>query len=853
MKRLPSALAAILTIAAGTARADVVGDAGKKIVSYESEVRELASGIQKPDHDDRKDDTMARRLIDAQVAFGVGNYDNAALLLYDYIGQPKRGVDYDTAVYYLAESLFQKNDRVASRTYFAQLVQEIGPRSKYYQQSLERLIELSLILQENDGVDAWLAELDRVPADKRQASVPYVRGKYAFSVGNYDEAITWLQQVPADSEYGFQAQYFLGTAYVAKKDLGKATQAMSALLEREGRNDDENRVKELAQLALGRLYYERDQPTKAIDSYLLIDRKSDLFPDALYEVAWVYVKSQQYDKALRALELLALADPTSEKLPTVRILEGNLRIRKAQGIHDKVVQGLDTGAASATEEYGKAQTIFASTHDTYQEPHDELAKIIADNEDPQQFMAQITGRSSETFTTNATMPEIAAAWVRDEPDVGRVMSIESDLGDIQSEINDAEKTIERLDAALTTPNRVNIFPSLAGKRSRSTEMAEDVLGLRIKLADEEHKVAGRGSPELERLVAAREALVVQLGALPDADVAYSQRVERARAAYDQLDQQASEIQVTIDTTSATVVAIDKFLKESGEPADAAQKQAWVNQKLEAQKVITELNLEIDAMHVELEQIRREVVLGRDEAGTGDEAAVRGRELRTQLRSALAAEHTVAARLASGGGDREAKVADLIRRGDVVLSQLDAIDHAIDDVVEAALEEVKDSITTEKAELSSYRREFLLYEAESRALGGTVLGEAFRSVKSKFYEVLVRTDVGVVDVSWSQKEESDDDLQRYTLDKSRELKQMRDEFADLINEAREEQKAEQDAKKSNPAPTPAPAPAPAPGTGTPKPAPPTGTGPAGTPPATGTGTPSGAGAGAGAGNTDGGLK
>lgn len=808
--RLPVLTAALLLAAAtGTAAADVVGDAAKQITSYEAEARELASGIQKPSRDPRKDDTLARRLIDAQVAFGVGNYDNAALLLYDYVAQDTRGRDYDTAVYYLAESLFQKNDRVASRTYFASLVQDLGARSKYYQQSLERLIELSLILGENDGVDAWLAELDRVPADKRSASVPYVRGKYAFSLGKYDDAVTWLAQVPADSEYGFQAQYYLGATYVAKKDLGKATQAMAALLEREGKNDDELRVKELAQLALGRLYYERDQPTKAIDSYLLIDRKSDLFPDALYEVAWVYVKSQQFDKALRALELLALADPTSQKLPTVRILEGNLRIRKAQGIHEKVTQGLDSGAASATEEYDRAGTIFATTHETYALPHDELAKIIAANDDPQQFMAQITGRSSETFQTNATMPEIAAAWIRDEPDVGRVMTIETDLGDIQAEINEAQATIERLDAALATPNRVNVFPSLAGKRSRSMELSEDVLAVRIKLADEERRQMGKGTSadlvELDRLVTARRALVTQLKELPDADVAYGRRVEKAQAQFDTLDQQASEIQVTIDTTAATVVAIDKFLKESLEPADVTAKDAWNKQKLDAQKVITELNLEIDAMHLELTQIRREVVLGRDEAGTADESAIRGRALRTQLRAALAAEHLAASRVAQGNQGTADWIAELIRRDDGVMAQLDAVDRSIDEVVEVALEEVRDTLTREKAELSSYRREFLLYEAESRALGGTVLGEAFRSVKSKFYEVLVRTDVGVVDVSWSQKEESDDDLQRYTLDKSRELKQLKDEFADLINEARDEAAAEGAAKgdgKVAPDPTPA---------------------------------------------------
>jgi len=788
---LVALLVALLVAGAAPVRADIIDDANHKLVGFEAEAQELGSGIKKPSKQPRKGDVMSRRLIDAQVAFGVGNFDNAALLLYDYVAQETRGRDYDTALYYLAESLFQKGDRVAARTYFSQLVKEIGTSSKFYQQSLERLIELSLLLGETEGVDAWLAELDRVPVDQRHASVAYVRGKYAFADSDYDAAYSFFQQVPPQSEYGFQAQYYLATTLVAKKELGKATQVFTALLQREARNDGEKRVQELAQLALGRLYYERDQPTKAIDSYLLIDRKSDLFDDALYEVAWVYVKSQQFDKALRALELLALADPTSQKLPTVRILEGNLRVRKAQSIHDKTILGLDTGAASGTEEYAKATDIFDSTHQTYQQPHDELAKIIAANEDPQEFLAQITGRASETFQTNATMPEIAAAWIRDEPNVGRVMAIETDLGQIQDEITSAERTIERLDAALAAPNRVNVFPSLATKRARSTEILEELLRLRERLEDEERAMVGKVASgaqlaTIDQAVVKRQKIAARLAVLPDSEKSYGKRIELARGRYDGLDQTSAEIQVTIDTTQATVVAIDKFIKESPPPSNPAQKKAWENQRLEAEKVITQLRLELDEMHTELAAVRREIVLGRDEAGTGDDVAVLSRALRVELRAALIAEHQAMASVLAGSSSRErgARLGQAIDRADAIIAKLDGVNQTIDEIVEMALTEVRDTVSREKAELASYRREFLLYEAESRALGGTVLGNAFRDVKSKFYEVLVRTDVGVIDVNWSQKEEADDDLQRLNLDKSREIKQLKDEFADLIEEARE---------------------------------------------------------------------
>src|SRR5262249_29966658 len=140
-------------------------------------------------------------------------------------------------------------------------------------------------------------------------------------------------------ESELQSGYFLATTYVAKLDLAKATEVFTDIINRKPKTSNDRRVIELSELALGRLYYERDQPSKAVDSYLLVDRHSDLFPDVLYEVAWVYVKGKQYDKALRALELLSLSEPSSTKTPTVRILEGNLRIRKAQMIRASAVLG----------------------------------------------------------------------------------------------------------------------------------------------------------------------------------------------------------------------------------------------------------------------------------------------------------------------------------------------------------------------------------------------------------------------------------------------------------------------------------------------------------------------------------
>jgi hypothetical protein len=87
-------------------------------------------------------------------------------------------------------------------------------------------------------------------------------------------------------------------------------------------------------------------------------------------------------------------------------------------------------------------------------------------------------------------------------------------------------------------------------------------------------------------------------------------------------------------------------------------------------------------------------------------------------------------------------------------------------------------------------------------------------------VLLRSDVGVVDVAWSMKEGTDRLLRRLTLDQARETRTLDTEFSDVVTEIRElKERERQEAEKavSNPdaeAPE-APAPeTPAEGGGTP---------------------------------------
>src|SRR5262249_41576973 len=177
-----------------------------------------------------------------------------------------------------------------------------------------------------------------------------------------------------------------------------------------------------------------------------LSRHSPYFDEALFEVAWVYVKAKQFDKALRALELLALANPKSAMLPDVRILEGNLRIRKAQTT--AAVRG------NSTEEYAKATAVFEDTAKTYEGPRKEVERIVAQHEDPHQFFAQITGRAGPALEIKVELPEVVVAWMKEVPEVQRMLVVTKDLDEIRHDLDDTTGMIQRLERAVGSPSRV---------------------------------------------------------------------------------------------------------------------------------------------------------------------------------------------------------------------------------------------------------------------------------------------------------------------------------------------------------------------------------------------------------------
>ena len=75
----------------------------------------------------------------------------------------------------------------------------------------------------------------------------------------------------------------------------------------------------------------------------------------------------------------------------------------------------------------------------------------------------------------------------------------------------------------------------------------------------------------------------------------------------------------------------------------------------------------------------------------------------------------------------------------------------------------------------------LIEPAAREVAGLVAYENIREVRRRFYDLVVRSEVGVVDVAWARKQEKTDKIGRLVRQQKRDLKVLDDEFRDVLKE------------------------------------------------------------------------
>jgi TolA-binding protein len=705
------------------------------------------------------DQLAEHRLVDAQVLYNLRDYGRAAILLFDYISKYKNTRGFTEALFFLADSLYKKRDHLSSRRYFEKVADRGA--GQFYQGSLQRLIELSLQTGDSSQVPRYLKALESIPKEKLKSSVSYVKGKYYYFQNNTAAAKVAFAEIRPDKAYYMQSRYFAGAIAVRDKDYAEAAKTFQELLKVQPKKAEERHLRELTHLALGRLLYQKGKISEAIEQYQKISRRSKEFATALYEISWAYIKANEFQRAHRALDLLILAKPKSPLLPRVRVLQGNLLIR--------------------LKAWSKATNLFTKTREEFIPVHKRMAQVLKEQQDPGLFFDLLLTRNLEELAINVQVPDVAISWVKENPEVKRAVDLITDLRDIEKSLKEITDLLKRLDRAINSPAKIKIFPEFASAKARTLEVEnrltlarnqiiakESALVAQIASADERSRLA-----DLQRQ---RKQLDEAVRQLPTRATSYKKREKRTTGYLGTLSKSLSELGVMIDAQKAQLVATEKYFEDTNKNRTRAR-----SFKRDASKMTAELK----ALRADLVQAQTLLATAQDSVGVGGAQEIEERRLKTKHKALVAQQHLtltgLRARLQGSALVSFDKLVALHARCDGIDTSLHGFGAKLEAGIERRLANVRVALEEERAQLTQYFGVALQYRKQSDSVAGGITHDGFQKVARRFYEIVVRADVGIIDVAWALKDAKSKEVSRLVREQKRELKLVDDEFREVLQE------------------------------------------------------------------------
>jgi hypothetical protein len=95
--------------------------------------------------------------------------------------------------------------------------------------------------------------------------------------------------------------------------------------------------------------------------------------------------------------------------------------------------------------------------------------------------------------------------------------------------------------------------------------------------------------------------------------------------------------------------------------------------------------------------------------------------------------------------------------------------------------IKEKVLAETGRLKDYDGEVAKVSGNARDLVGTIAFESFKRVRRQFYDLVLKADVGLVDVAWTRKQDKTTQIQNLAKQKEKEVKGLEEDFKEVRKE------------------------------------------------------------------------
>ena len=741
-----SALAVLVVATASDASAQSVGELADELDGYLTEVDDLGEKYLKPTLTESKYNLEAR-YNDGRIAYYRKDYQQAGSLLYAVVrdSEFRSFPNYREGVWMLGDALFKVRNYVTAAQQFDKILDE-GP-GDFYEESAARLLDIAYQTRSFDRLEALHS---RLSGSAMGGEISYLAGKAFYDQGSFDRARDSFQQSAQKPEYRMRAEYFRAVCFVAEKNLGEAKRIFGSLVNTAGvQGDQDQQVVDLSWLALGRISYEEGDIEGAIDNYGRLARTSPHFDRSLWEQTWVLVSRGNFEEARRNVDIITyLDDPDPDILANSQLLRADLSLKLG--------------------EYDTARADYQAVLDRFGPIQREMDEFAGANQDMNAFFNSLVASG---LAGDAGLPPLIGAWIQNDPEMREATANVRTMKEAEAAIGDTYRMLDELSGRLNSATRVQSFPDLADGFTRAVEIETRLLEVRQLLVDAHYgEVSGslKGSQKKEwsALVDELDELKKKVSEIPQGRDKLASRQREVVAEFDRLRRRLDETNYELESLRAQLRGINKYLGDELRPLSKAE-------RAEVTKGRDELAANIAAMSELQKKLSVEVELLRESVGENDPVRVAENELYRRYQAKLGEAEDFLNNVggAAGVADAQAKIARVQRA-------LDGFFRGLDEIAGDAVGGLASDVDAQRTLADQHRDSLQQLVTASQSGAGVAAYVNFMQARAEYTEIVLRGEVGIMDVVWQKKEDMTNKISKLFEDRTSELNLLQEAFEEV---------------------------------------------------------------------------
>ncbi len=742
-----------LSVIATDVMAQSVSDLSTEVNTLSGRVGQLESEYLRPAMLQSRYRTEAR-FNDAKVAHFLKDYQRSSVLFVDIVQkeQPSWG-SYRESLYLLGDSLFHLRNYKSARRYFKQVL-DSGP-GPFYEESAQRYLEIAFETRNYDGVDEMMA---RLQSGGNSPALSYISGKTLYRQGKFSEARAAFARAKTNSEYAMVAAYFEGVALAADKKIDEAQRVFFELTERgTPLTVRDTEILELAYVAQGRLAYEKGDFDTAIDMYQRLPRNSEHFDRALWEFTWVLIAQEKYRQARQNVEILLLSEPDPAFEPQAKLLKADLSVRIG--------------------DYDLAEQDFREVVDKYGPLKKQMDEFASQQTDLQTFFSQLVEDEIEGREPRAKYPSLVAEWLESDPSIRSASQLIRDVENIGTEIDESIRTLQEINARLDSSTRIQSFPKLAEGMTLGIETEARLVEIRAALVRAHHKEVsgsfnGNQTSEWEQISARLAAYDKRFKAMPTTRKQMAERERVLFKEFDRLKRQLDTVSYEIDSQRAQLTAVDTYIEQQyGRPLTDSEKK-----RIDALR--DEIRTTIHDLEKLQEDISHEIRITREQVGMGDPVVIAESKIREGYARELARAEQFLNTVSGGSSNTINTIRGTRERIPPLEARLAKYFSTMNQLVDEKVADIRRDVKAEEQLVIEHRESLqeLVYTSQDGA--GVLAYLNFMRARGSFNELVLRGEVGLIDVMWQQKEKESNDINQLFEDRTSELNMLGRDFKEV---------------------------------------------------------------------------